>query len=228
MKTDTRPELGTLPPRIARLPVDHRGYPVPWFVGWVDGPDGPETVPDHRCVDGRKWSRAVKEKLCWICGERLGGWLAFPIGPMCAITRTTSEPPSHRDCAEWSIRMCPFLSNPAAIRRDDHLPGDVEAPGGAGLSRNPGVTCLWIARSFEIWRDPLGKPLITVGDPSAVTWWREGRPASRAECEASIESGLPALLVPAQRQGDFAVRALGRQYERARAFFPAVVLEDVG
>jgi hypothetical protein len=215
-----RPELGPLPPRIAKLPVDARGYPVPWFVAWVDGPDGPETVPEFRATDARKLVRAIKDRVCWVCGDRLGRWLAFPIGPMCSITRTISEPPSHRDCAEWSIQHCPFLSQPAMVRREENLPADAQAPGGRGLKRNPGVTCLWITRSYEVWNDGKGKPLITVGDPSEVTWWREGRPATRAEVQASIDSGLPHLLVAAKAEGAFAVQALGKQVGLAEKWLP--------
>jgi hypothetical protein len=31
-----RAELPELPSRITRLPVDDRGYPVPWFGEWFD------------------------------------------------------------------------------------------------------------------------------------------------------------------------------------------------
>lgn len=96
-QTEIRPELEALPVRLRKLPVDARGYPVPWFVDWIEGPEG--RVPEFRAMDPRKWVRAVKERLCWVCGEALGRWLVFPIGPMCAITRTTAEPPSHLDCA---------------------------------------------------------------------------------------------------------------------------------
>lgn len=221
--TDLRPDLEPLPLRLRKLPIDGRGYPVPWFVAWVDGPDGPETVPEFRAMDGRKFRAAVKHKLCWVCGEPLGRWLAFPIGPMCAITRTISEPPSHRECAEWSIRNCPFLSQPQMVRREENLPAESEPAAGHGLKRNPGVICLWITRAYELFDDGAGKTLITVGAPESVTWWREGRAATRAEVEESVWSGLPNLLVAAQRDGRFAVEALGKYYERARLLFPTAI-----
>jgi len=216
-----RPDLGTLPPRIAKLRMDARGYPVPWFVAWIDGPDGPETVPEFRAVDARKFVRAVKGKLCWVCGEPLGRWLAFPIGPMCAITRTTAEPPCHADCAEWSIKHCPFLSQPRAVRRENDLPDEVEPPAGHGIMRNPGVICLWITREYELFDDGRGKPLITVGKPERVLWWCEGRAATRAEVDASVHGGLPILLNEAKRDGRFAVEALGDAVKVAERLFPA-------
>ena len=60
----------TQPARIARLPV-HKGYPVPWFVAWIDG------VPDFRVADGRKLWEAVRHSRCWVCGDKLGSKLAF-------------------------------------------------------------------------------------------------------------------------------------------------------
>lgn len=195
--------------------------PSQWFVAWVDGPDGPETVPEFRAMDARKFRAAVKERLCWVCGEMLGRWLAFPIGPMCSITRTISEPPSHVECAEWSIRNCPFLSQPQMVRRDGDLPADAQAPGGHAILRNPGVTCLWITRSFEVFDAGRGKPLITLGEPERVTWWREGRVATRGEVDASIASGLPTLLAAAKTDGPFAVEALGKQCARAERWLPS-------
>jgi hypothetical protein len=219
-RPSVRPELGTLPPRIARLPVDDRGWPIPWFVAYVTNEAG-ESVPEFRAADREKFVRAIKERRCWVCGEPLGTWLAFPIGPMCSITRTISEPPCHRDCAEWSIQHCPFLANPAMVRRIGDLPPDVEEPPGVGLHRNPGVMCLWMTRTFETFRVDDGRHLLTVGEPSAVTWWCEGRPATRAEVQSSVENGLPNLLALAKTEGAFAVEALGKQVKRAEGLWPA-------
>lgn len=42
MTTSLRADLPPLPPRMQRLPVDERGYPVSFFVAWPDGkPDLP-------------------------------------------------------------------------------------------------------------------------------------------------------------------------------------------
>jgi len=214
-----RPDLETLPLRLRKLRVDARGYPVPWFVAWVPGPDGVD-VPEFRAMDGVKFRAAVKLKLCWVCGEPLGRWLAFPIGPMCAITRTISEPPSHQECAEWSVRNCPFLSQPRMVRREDNLPADAEEAAGHGIKRNPGVVAIWTTRSYELFKDANGKPLITVGEPDTVTWWCEGRAATREEVDASVAGGLPILMNDAKAQGKFAVEALGRFYDRAYTLFP--------
>jgi len=157
--TPLRPELEALPARLRHLPVDARGYPVPWFVAWRDG------IPEFRAMDARKFRDAVTHRLCWVCGQPLGRWLAFPIGAMCVITRTISEPPSHRECAEWSIRNCPFLNNPRAVRDHTHLPADARKPAGFGIERNPGVTCLWMTREYEIFGDGRGGALITIGKP---------------------------------------------------------------
>ena len=96
-----RPELNvdTMPDRIRRLPV-FRGYPVPWFVAWLENGE-----PEFRAMDRAKWSRAIKDGLCWVCGERLGAHRVFVIGPMCGVNKTTSEPPCHAECAEWSRSM---------------------------------------------------------------------------------------------------------------------------
>ncbi len=188
--TTLRPELEPLIDRMKHLPVDERGYPVPWFVDWQDG------KPEFRAMDRHKWVRAVKQSLCWVCGGPLGKFKAFVIGPMCAVNRTTSEPACHRDCAEWSARNCPFLARPHMVRREDEVFNNTylrEHAAGLPLTRNPGVACVWITTEFKIFPDPKGKPLIEIGEPHDVVFYAEGRIATRDEIMASVEGGLPAL-----------------------------------
>lgn len=232
-----RPELELpLPRAMATLRI-HRGYPVPWFVAWHNG------APEFRAMDPRKWMLAVgktrkgpidpRQARCWVCGgwmcSRLGfmDTFAFTIGPMCAINRVSSEPPSHVECAEWSARNCPFLSRPHAKRRDatDVLGVDPFAHvAGVGITRNPGVALVWKCGRYTIFDDGKGKPLIEIGNLTAPpTWWAEGRPATRAEILQSIDTGMPLLEATLVHEDDQeAARAeLDRRRAAAMTLLPA-------
>lgn len=175
------------------LPRDHRGYVVPFFVAWIDG------KPDFRVTEPLKLRRCVHEGLCWLCGGPLARYVAYVIGPMCAVNLTSSEPPSHLACAEYAAQVCPFLTMPKATRREANLPAHTQAAG-VGLKRNPGVTLVWITRDrlapFNVPPGPWGNPgtLFKIGRPVEVKWFAQGRAATRAEVIESIESGLPELL----------------------------------
>jgi hypothetical protein len=203
-----------MPDRIRALPISPKGYPVPAFVAWFDG------VPDFRVVDTPYLVKAVRQKRCWVCGQALGRMYAMTIGPMCAINRCISEPPSHRECSLFSVLACPFLSNPRMRRNENDLPGHVPAAG-IGIMRNPGVMAVWVTRGYRPFKDGNGGVLFTFDDPEEVLWFAEGRDATRAEVMASIESGYPLLVQAAEKDGPAAVAALGPQTKRAMQFLPA-------
>lgn len=206
-----------MPPRIARLPRDHRGFPIPWFVADVGA-----GVRDFRVADGRKRHDAIKRKLCWVCGEQLGRFQAFVIGPMCVVNRVTAEPPCHLECAEFSAAACPFLSRPRMRRNDKDLPQEAADGPGISIPRNPGVTCIYIAKTYHLFRDGKGGVLIRLQEPSEVKWYAEGKPgASREQVWASIESGYPLLLKMAEQDGPDAIAMLQNQRDRAMVLLPA-------
>lgn len=192
-----RAELPELPMDMRRLPVDRRGYPVPWFVAWLDEeqrevPVG-EGEPEFRVMRRGAVMDAAHFDRCWVCGGRLGRWRAFVIGPMCMVNRINSEPPSHVQCAEFAARACPFLSRPHAHRREAGMPEGGEAAG-VLVERNPGVTAVWrfkFAR-YSFKRVPNGV-LFNLPEPDGVRFYAEGRAATRAEVEESVRTGLPAL-----------------------------------
>lgn len=226
------PNLPPLPDRIKRLPVDARGFPVPWFVEWFhkdgtlyDRPDLPHAegdYPDFRIVDARKLLIAYTQKRCWICGGPLGRWFAFTVGPMCAINRISSELPSHRDCARFAARACPFLTKPAVERRETNLPEGVRDAAGVHLHRNAGVTLVWVTNSYRA--EPVDREdgnegvLFHMGEPHELEWYCEGRQATRDEIMTSIHTGLPFL-----REGCDAVaeRHLNEAYQEALKLVPA-------
>lgn len=211
---DYRNGLPPRPPRLLDRPLSDKGYPVPWFVEYIDG------VPDFRVMSAAKWARAVRARLCWICGQPLGKHLAFVAGPMCGVSRSSAEPPCHLDCARYAVQACPFLLLPNAHRREAHLPEGVTVLPGH-TARNPGVAMLWLTDSYRTfvvpdWIDvpnwlaklsggPIavrqGARLIEMGPPHVVEWWSEGRAASREAVKASIDDGLPKLLALAKQDG---------------------------
>ncbi|MGW5477638.1 hypothetical protein [Streptomyces sp. NPDC004008] len=207
-------ELPSLPQRMARLPRNPVGYPVPWFVAWIDG------TPDFRVIGEGKLDEAIRFRVCWLCGQPLGANAAFVIGPMCAVNRVSAEPPSHRDCADYATRACPFLITPRMRRRDTALPDAAGEPDGIMIRRNPGVAVVWVSRT---WRLQPRLRLWTVGDPAEVRWYAEGRPATRDEVLASIDSGLPLLRAEAEndRRPAEALAELDRQHARALELVPA-------
>jgi hypothetical protein len=200
MATEVHPSIRKLamPDRIKRLPIDERGWPVPWFAGWVDG------KPDHRLVDGQKVRDAIKYRFCFVCGDPLGGHAAFTVGPMCVVNRTSAEPPSHRDCAFYSARACPFLSRPHAKRRpvgEEISDLNREGAGGCMIRRNPGVVAVWVTKQWRVER--VGNGVIhkfDVAEPTQVWWFAESRMATPDEVAESVQAGLPALREMAEQQ----------------------------
>jgi hypothetical protein len=207
-----------MPRRMRLLPRDpKRGYPVPYFVAWIDG------QPDFRVVGPGKLDQARKLNLCWVCGYSLGSRrAAFLVGPMCGINRVSSEPPSHLDCATYSAISCPFMVNPDRRRRESRLPDGTVEPAGVMIRRNPGVGLVWTSRTWRAVRHSDGY-LWDIGDPESVAWYAEGREATRAEVLASIESGLPILREQAEAEGPHAVAALTAMCDVALPLVPAEV-----
>jgi hypothetical protein len=176
---------------MARLPVDKRGYPVPWFTAYFDG------EPDFRVLDPVKLTKAVQERRCWVCGEKMGAFNYFVISPLCAVDRTSTEPPSHEECAEFAARACPFLTRPAMRRRTASLPEESFEAAGVVIDHSPGVVLVWATLSYNVRRIDNGVDF-AIGEPMSCRWYAEGRKARREDLVAAIES-LPAPGLSAEK-----------------------------
>jgi len=218
--TALREGLQPLPPRMRSLPIDERGYPVPFFVEWIDG------KPDHRIPSPEKASRARRLGLCWVCGEPLGRFKSFAVGPMCALNRISGEPPAHRECAEYSARNCPFLSRPQMRRRKAGMPDVPLHMQEGNLMRNPGATLVWTTLSYKPFAANTGghnhgSVLYEMGEPVSMQWFCQGREATREEIIESIDSGLPLLYEQAPPDELEAGKAeIKRRYNALLALLP--------
>lgn len=128
-----------LPPRLASLPLDHRGVPVPYITPWkaqfADGRSPFElrqtaksgVIVACRCRPGvgrpvlgtqcpTRQRRAMTHRLCGVCGQphEPGADLAFVGKPGDLFP----EAPQHPECLAYSVKACPAL-------RDDDRTGAV-------------------------------------------------------------------------------------------------------
>jgi hypothetical protein len=210
-------DRSVLPASMQHLPVDTRGYPIPWFVDmnapYVNG------NPDFRVMDGRRFKLAIRERRCWVCGYKAERPLTFVAGPMCGINRTSSEPPCHLACAIWAARACPFLSMPKRIRDERNLPPQLKQAG-IGIKRNPGVTMLWTTKGYSTFKH--NGVLFDIGEPESVEWYSQGRIAQRGEVMESVLTGIPLLVDQCKLDPDpgAAVAELRRLIARFMPYLP--------
>jgi hypothetical protein len=105
-----------VPARMAKLPRDRRGYPIPWVVLRDKEGRAHFTVNDEL-----KRRLALKKELCPICGRKLlrGRW--FVGGGMSATHPQGAylDPPMHDECAHYALLVCPYLAAPSYAKRID-------------------------------------------------------------------------------------------------------------
>lgn len=188
-----------LPERIKALPVDDRGFPVPYFVAIVDG------KPDHRITDPNKLVACVSQGLCWVCGQPLHNDITFIVFPMCAANSITDEPPAHYECNKFSCTYCPHLSNPKAKRNTHHLPGElVRSETGIDNTGLP-VQGIWTPYCNEYQIEPTSTSLLfRLATPEKVEWYYEGRLATKEEVLSNFNVRIPVLERQVDEQGKLA------------------------
>lgn len=110
-----------IPDRMKHLRIDERGYPIPYFVPFVDG------KPDFRYQDAKKQKTAMDRKLCGVCGGRLlAKQFWFISGPIGLHNKTHSDAPMHEECARFSMHVCPHLQYLKSERRSDETMASFE------------------------------------------------------------------------------------------------------
>jgi len=193
-----------LPANMLDRPVSRQGYPVPFFAGKVDG------EWDFRVVHPETTIRCIREKLCWVCGKPMGSKKAFVVGPMCVITRTSAEPPSHYSCGVYAAIACPFLASPRMKRNAADLPEGHTPPAGQAIMRNPGCAAVLVTRSYRPFNDGQGGLLIEMGRPEAVEWYAKRGHATFTDVMTSIESGIGTLWDHCDKEIDTATQVEAR------------------
>jgi len=98
-----------VPDRMKHLPLDPRGYPIPFTVLRDAAGKAHFTINETPLT-----LRVLNEDLCAICGKPLlrGRW--FVGGPASAFDPRGAyvDPPAHQECARYALKVCPYLATP--------------------------------------------------------------------------------------------------------------------
>ena len=95
-----------MPASLARRP-QYRGMPIPYM-----SPIGADGAPKFSVDDERLKFEVITERLCGLCGESLGQWVAF-IGEIAnQENRVFQQPCMHLDCLQYAAQVCPYIANP--------------------------------------------------------------------------------------------------------------------
>jgi hypothetical protein len=178
-----------MPDRIARLPQDSRGYPIPWNV--LRGTDGKAIFTVN---DQEKHVRAIREQLCPICGERLGRWRWFTGGIRSAFDPHGAyyDLPGHHECEQYALQVCPYLALPRYLGRIDvpdisKVPRDLDLVDITMIKDRPEVFVSVASSKAEVTMHGF-TPVLTPDRPySAHEFWRAGK-------QITTEEAMPFLL----------------------------------
>ncbi len=96
-----------IPPRMAALPKDPRGFPVPHIV--IRDKDG---KPVFSANDTVVVMQGKLKKLCGVCGQALGSDSWVLGGPMSAFhpQGVYIDNPIHKECGVYALQVCPYLA----------------------------------------------------------------------------------------------------------------------
>lgn len=115
-----------------------RGLPIPYIALIKD--DG---EPDFRVTNEINRRVVMLERLCQLCGNKMGKHLFFVGGPMAAKANRYFEPQAHLDCVIYAMQVCPFIAgrlehaDPGQIQKE--LPADIKVHVNSGFTtvKNP-------------------------------------------------------------------------------------------
>lgn len=191
-----------LPERVALRPRDERGYPILFTTPVIDG------KPDFFTIGTAMVAQCHAEGLCGICGQVISHHgdgetdckpYYFIGGPYSTeVSGVFNDPPMHKDCAEFAMRVCPWMIMHNYKRPKEYVQTPIQVEGTILEDRaRPVVLILSKALNYErdqkfwghlfkaVWIEP-------------VRYWNPkggGDDYTRAEIDAQILEGWRELFL---------------------------------
>jgi hypothetical protein len=163
-----------MPERIARLPRDKRGYPIPSSA--IVNLDG---SVDFTTLDMKKWVRLYKLRGCGVCGTAMYSRVWFIGGHLSHHNRMFFDHPMHEECARYALQVCPFLAIPRmGYRKRDNNEMSENALGPTVLNmvslERSSALMLGKTHSYKLVK--IRDSILLFASPwESVTWWSAGK-----------------------------------------------------
>lgn len=181
----------SIPKRMAHLDRDERGYPIPVMV-FRD-----KTGRAHFTINNESDRfMLLMDDRCSICGQKLLRLRWFVGGPLSAFHEhgTYMDPPLHRECMHYGLRVCPYLALPSYTKRIDARTVRDPEPNRIFMDQThiPARPVVFVCvgatgQSIRNTGDPLSPIYVTPKRPyKAIEHWKDGRQISQAEAMALL------------------------------------------
>lgn len=176
MKYSARWKEVPLPERMASLPKDHRGYPIPDNILKDDA-----GVYHFIINDSAKRSLHITNRLCAICGQDLFGdyWLVG--GALSAFhpQGAYNDTAQHEECVKYAMQVCPFMAmRPYTRPEPEKVQARVQSEQArlyVDLTQIPGQPEIHVLIKVSDWDLTLDGYIKPHRPYQKIELWREGR-----------------------------------------------------
>lgn len=171
-----------IPPIMQKLPLDARGYPIPYVVLYDD-----KGCPHFKINDDKKVKECADKNLCTVCGtkmDRTSMWLIGGPGSAFHPRGMFVETPVHRDCGLYSLQTCPYLRHNTYNKKAIHIKdGSFSKPMAfldptMSQERLPFFVFVKISGYQIFWRDigngMMAKSIKPMKPYKVIEFWQEG------------------------------------------------------
>lgn len=189
-----------IPARMAHLPKDARGYPIPFIVARTSDGAAHFTINDEVKV-----RHALERRLCGICGKLMHKtklWLVGGPGSAFAKRGAYIDGPVHYECGQYALAVCPYLAMPNYARRiDDRKVTDAQRKEFAIFSdptmipEQPEVFVFGCTRGINIATHRYGRMIVPLRPWDAVEYWKGGQRIGDIEGAAIAKATVERLEV---------------------------------
>lgn len=177
-----------IPARMAQLPRDRRGYPIPAVVFRTNAGEPIFTVNDTLTR-----ARLIAADACHICGQKLlrGRWFAGGPGSAFHPDGAYLDGPMHKECVEYALAVCPYLAAPAYVGGRTEAAATRRAQGSGLVFIDPTVDNARPALFVAVMASAAKRTANGYFQPRrpyiAVQYWRGGARLAPAEARALLD-----------------------------------------